>query len=486
MPSTEPACSTSWVDVAESPHPAPHDIEQARRDRGRGERAGEVHLVVDDELAGLHEVADELHGVERVAGGLDAQLLQDLAGGAARCVGDRHDQIGELGVVEARERDAPGVAPVEIGERGEELGRLLLGVAKGGHEEHRHVDQRAGEVAEQEQRGGLGPVQVVEDEDQRADRGEPAEEVGHRFEQLVPLGGVVARGRWRCPDAIEQVRGDPGQLAAEALAVRAQHVLRRVVDERTRRRRGTAASGTAAPSSQRPYRHGGCLRGHCGSARARPAASSCRCPPRRSAGRRRSEPARRLHELGLEPRQLAAPSDEVGSLRASTPGSGTSNVGRRIGCRAELAGPGRIRSSIVGPSGGNPSFDRADERRRLGAGLLGQHGAVLLIGPERVGLATVARQGLDLQTARAVAERMRWPRGLRATRPPRRPARAPMSSSARSSTATHRSSSSRAASASAHGSWRNSSSASPSQSASASSTATRRSGKLRLLEQAGR
>ena len=193
MPSTEPACSTLWV-TSPSARTRLHTTSSKLAGIAVAANAPESWTPSSTtSWPDSSEVAHELHRVQRVAGGLDSQLLQDVAGRAARRVGDRDDQVGELGVVEPRERDAPGIAPRS---RSASAARssvdVLLGVAERGHDEHRGVDQRAGEVAEQEQRRGLGPVQVVEDEDQRAAGREPAQEVGHRFEELVALGRVVA------------------------------------------------------------------------------------------------------------------------------------------------------------------------------------------------------------------------------------------------------------------------------------------------------
>ena len=216
--------------------------------------AGEADLtVLDGQQLGLPQVADELHRVERVAGGLVVQLRQHVRAGLLAGAGDGPDHAGQLGVVEAGQRDPPASAPVEVGERRPELGgRLRRGVAVAGDDEHGRVDQGPAEVSEQEQRGGLGPVEVVEDQGQRAARRDPAEEVGDRLEQLVALGGVVAGERRRRPEAVRQARGDALELAPAPLAVLLEHARAARARPASARMLRNGSSGTAAPSAQRP------------------------------------------------------------------------------------------------------------------------------------------------------------------------------------------------------------------------------------------
>ena len=118
----------------------------------------------------------------------------------------------------------------------------------------------------------------------------------------------------------------------------------------------------------------------------------------------------RLHQLGLEPRQLAAPSDE-----RAVPARARRAAGRRTSDREVAAGS--TARSIVGArrrrsrSPDHPAATRRSIERTSADGSVpvssAEHDAVVLVRPERVGLPAVARQGLDLQATGAVTKRVR-------------------------------------------------------------------------------
>ena len=86
-------------------------------------------------------------------------------------------------------------------------------------------------MAEQLHRGRLGPLNVVQHHDERADRGQPRQQVADRLEQQMPLGGVVADQRAGKVDAAGQAWRDANQVPSAARGVCAQHVHRRVLDQ---------------------------------------------------------------------------------------------------------------------------------------------------------------------------------------------------------------------------------------------------------------
>ena len=180
------------------------------------------------------------------------QLRQDLDVGLLEGTGDGPEEPSELGVVEPGQADPPASAPLEVDERRAQLGGGVgFGVAVAGDQEHGGIDEGPAEVAEEEQRGGLGPVQVVEDEGERPVRRHPPEEVGHRLEQLMALGRGVGGDRRRRPQAIAEPRRDPEELAAAPLAVLLEQRQRRVLDQRRHDReerleRNRGPLGTAA------------------------------------------------------------------------------------------------------------------------------------------------------------------------------------------------------------------------------------------------
>jgi hypothetical protein len=75
--------------------------------------------------------------------------------------------------------------------------RADLDVPVGAEDEHTGVAQRAGRVGEQAQRRDIGPVQVVEHDDQGAAGRYPGQELGDRFVGAKARALVVERRGWR-------------------------------------------------------------------------------------------------------------------------------------------------------------------------------------------------------------------------------------------------------------------------------------------------
>ena len=182
------------------------DVADARRRRavGRaavgGERArelGEQERVAAARLVrGAHELRVGLGG---------EQLAQDVAGrrGAERPGADR-----------ARDRLA--------GDRVDELQRGVgLGRSRRQDEQHRQLVEAAGEVLRVAQRRHVGPVRVVERDEQRAVGGDPRGQPVQAVQQREQLAARRLRAGRRL--RAQQLRGDPGG-ALEQPAARDERV----------------------------------------------------------------------------------------------------------------------------------------------------------------------------------------------------------------------------------------------------------------------
>jgi len=103
--------------------------------------------------------------------------------------------------------------------RGQLRACVRLRIAVGGDHEDRRVGQRAADEPEREQRGGVGPVQVVEDDDQRLASRDRGEQRGERVEQTKArlIGVLRGRRRRRAERAGElgQQAGHPGRAVAD-------------------------------------------------------------------------------------------------------------------------------------------------------------------------------------------------------------------------------------------------------------------------------
>ena len=90
-----------------------------------------------------------------------------------------------------------------------------LGGAIGAEHEHSALVGRSCNVAEQQQRRPVGPLQVVEHEQDRRRRGDLGQQAGHGLEQPVALGLRLALDRRRqLGRAPAQLGNEPGQLGA--------------------------------------------------------------------------------------------------------------------------------------------------------------------------------------------------------------------------------------------------------------------------------
>ena len=136
-------------------------------------------------------------------------------------------QAGELEPVEA------AVAVGAIQRRAQPIGELAR--ARGEHDQDAGAGRAAHQRGDEVDRRGIGPVDVVEDEHERARRGQPREQLAHRAMRPVALvlqqaRPVIARGR----DRRQHVRDLAERLVAQARQhprVEARDVLVERVDE---------------------------------------------------------------------------------------------------------------------------------------------------------------------------------------------------------------------------------------------------------------
>ncbi len=184
--------------------------------------------VVDREHVCLDERAPELAEQEGVALGEVAQRAGELGLGGVElaAAGAAHELpdvlLAQPAQVEAD--DVVGAAQVckRVGELGRDVG---LGVSERRHHEHAGLGARAGEVAQEHERGRVGPVPVLEHEQQRLPATRGGQDVGHCRVQTVALGvRVGGDGRREPGNERGQVGNEPGQLAARAAEVRTERV----------------------------------------------------------------------------------------------------------------------------------------------------------------------------------------------------------------------------------------------------------------------
>jgi hypothetical protein len=163
---------------------------------GDGEPVTGAPLDQSGQLAGRGEVVEELAHEERAAGALLADPAgegRDAVGPGAR--GPGADQGGDVVDLQGREVDGRGRGQaVDLGEQVPQrvARRHVLGPVAA-EQQQSGGGGAADEVAEQLDGRPAGPLEVVQDEDDRLDLGQALDEAEHGLEQVVPGrgGGVV-------------------------------------------------------------------------------------------------------------------------------------------------------------------------------------------------------------------------------------------------------------------------------------------------------
>ncbi len=166
--------------------------------------------------------------VESPLGGQQADGFADEQRVAVRLPPDRGDQVivrhGIRGRADER-LDRIGLQPGQhqrpgdrlAGDFGQGGGQRMIGgqhdIAVGPDQEHRHVRHLARHEAEQQDRGRVGRMEVVEDDEQRVGGGRIAQEGGGRVEQLEARRLRFRIGRSReVREAVAQLREHLGDV----------------------------------------------------------------------------------------------------------------------------------------------------------------------------------------------------------------------------------------------------------------------------------
>ena len=193
-----------------------------------GRRPREPDRPADDlDRPGLDERAPELADQERRCRSVRSRIASASSRSSGAEVAARR-AAHELGHLVAGEPGEPQpddvVGPAQVGERlRERLRHVGLGVAEGGEHEHARAAGGARQVAQQQQRRGVGPVPVLEHEQHRPSAGDAGEQVGHGRVQPVALGVRIGLDRGRqLADPGRQVGEQARELAAAGAERRPQ------------------------------------------------------------------------------------------------------------------------------------------------------------------------------------------------------------------------------------------------------------------------
>ena len=182
--------------------------------------------------AAVHAGGEQLLHEERVALAARVEALEQVAGG--RLAEDVLEGGGELGAAQRLDRDPPhrGVA-LDLGEQGaQRVAAVQLVDAVREDREHALAAERAREEGDERPRGRVGPVEVLEREDDGRVRADAVEQREDRLEQAAlrgPVGAVVRRRRAGQPGE------EPGELGAVARMERVEGGMA-VAGERAKRR----------------------------------------------------------------------------------------------------------------------------------------------------------------------------------------------------------------------------------------------------------
>ena len=139
------------------------------------------------------QVVDQFGQEERIAAGL---VPKQGSGRARRRRGQllgSADELGDRLGVQAREIQAPdAVEPVQFGQPGGEfVGAVRFGGAERGHHQHADIGAADQHLFEHREGGQLRPMQVVEDQRDRAVDRQAPQEAGERVEKGAPGCAVV-------------------------------------------------------------------------------------------------------------------------------------------------------------------------------------------------------------------------------------------------------------------------------------------------------
>ena len=208
------------------------------RDPARGDLAHALrHARVLEVAAVPHDLLDE----ERVALGLAVQRGHEVG---RRLAAEGGDELGDLAAREPVERDVGEhrVAPQRGDQLRERVAVVDLGVAVGAEEHRAPRLRRPDQMAQHLQRRAVGPLQVVEHEQQRRAGGDLGQQRGEGVEQPLALDARVrldrraARRACRARAAAPRGRPRAGRAAGRG---------------RSARRRPTSRAASRAPAGRR-------------------------------------------------------------------------------------------------------------------------------------------------------------------------------------------------------------------------------------------
>jgi hypothetical protein len=154
--------------------------------------------------------SDQLLGEEGVALGAGQDPVDH--GRRDRLADHRLEVLGQLDPAEGGEVDALQVGEADqLGQqRPQRVAAVQLVGPIAGHQGHPAAAQGPDQEGQQVAGGAVGPVQVLDDQQQRGQLGQPDQQRQHAVEQLDPLEAVPGRRRWAV------VGGQLGQQPAQA------------------------------------------------------------------------------------------------------------------------------------------------------------------------------------------------------------------------------------------------------------------------------
>ena len=284
---------------------------------------------------------------------------------------------------------------------GQRMVLVDLGLAVGAEEHRAPRLRRPHEVAQQLQRRAVGPLQVVEHEQQRRAGGDLRQQRGEGVEQALALDARLGLDRRGRPDGraeLGQQRGEVGRARAEPLRGAGQRGAARPAAQHLEHRLVGAGAGLVEAAEQHDR------------AVAVDGAGELRGEPRladpRVAGEQDEPPLvadRRVPRLVQRAERLLAADERVAGGRG--PERGGQRAGRETGGRGRL---GRRRVAAQ-----QPRVERHHGRPGRRAELVAQQLAQLVERAQRLG--GVARRLVDLhqQPVRGLAERRQPDRGAR-------------------------------------------------------------------------
>ena len=306
--------------------------------------------------------------------------------------GEPGHEFAGFGGGEGTEGDPSGqAAAVEVAERAGQ-GPAHVGVAVGGHDQARQGGEQRRQVLDEQEGGVVGPLQVVEDDQQGTGPGQAGQDVAQAPEQVVPflVRGQLERQR-QVGKASAQLGQEPGDLRGGV----AEDVGHERLGTRCRRQCrfedlddggiGSGAGHLVAVADEDLHTARGRLGG--GFFRQPRLADSRLAADEHHAAGCRPGALQRRRQRG----PLRHPSDErcplglrAGEGRAGDGGVRGDPVGRRAGARQHGRRRRRGQGRVVAEDSG---LEVGERRCRVDTEFLSEQRPEPLIGPERLGLA---------------------------------------------------------------------------------------------------